>query len=147
MNNNYCPIPGASQQKEQSKTIVERIGEPAFLEQLAEECSELSQAALKLARKMRDENPTPKTYKECIDSLQEEMADVLLCIDEYMNEQESDFVVWTYEIKKRKLKRWKQRLEEAGAYSIGVSVGRAAAGYEDDDREPVIYMEHAHGGE
>lgn len=35
----------------------------------------------------------------------------------------------------------------AGAYSIGVSVGRAAAGYEDDDREPVIYMEHAHGGE
>lgn len=35
----------------------------------------------------------------------------------------------------------------AGAYSIGVSVGRAAAGYEDDDREPVIYMEHTHGGE
>ncbi len=114
MNKSYCPIPGASQQKEQPETIVERIGEPAFLEQLAEECSELSQAALKLARKMRDENPTPKTYKECIDSLQEEMADVLLCIDEYMNEQESDFVVWTYEIKKRKLKRWKQRLEEAG---------------------------------
>lgn len=35
----------------------------------------------------------------------------------------------------------------AGAYSIGVSVGRAAAGYEDDDREPVIYMDHTHGGE
>lgn len=35
----------------------------------------------------------------------------------------------------------------AGAYSIGVSVGRDAAGYEDDDREPVIYMEHTHGGE
>lgn len=35
----------------------------------------------------------------------------------------------------------------AGAYSIGVSVGRAAAGYEDDDREPVIYMEHTHGGD
>lgn len=34
----------------------------------------------------------------------------------------------------------------AGAYSIGVSVGRAA-GYEDDDREPVIYMDHTHGGE
>jgi hypothetical protein len=33
----------------------------------------------------------------------------------------------------------------AGAYYIGVSVGRAAAGYEDDDREPVIYMEHMHG--
>ena len=35
----------------------------------------------------------------------------------------------------------------AGAYSIGVSAGKAAAGYEDDDREPVIYMDHAHGGE
>ena len=35
----------------------------------------------------------------------------------------------------------------AGAYSIGVSVGIAAAGYEDDDREPVIYMDHTHGGE
>lgn len=45
MNKSYCPIPGASQQKEQPETIVERIGEPAFLEQLAEECSELSQAA------------------------------------------------------------------------------------------------------
>lgn len=45
-----CPIPGASQPKEQPKTIVERIGEPAFLEQLAEECSELAQAALKTQR-------------------------------------------------------------------------------------------------
>lgn len=93
-------------------TVMDQIGESAFLEQLAEECSELSQAALKLARKMRDENPTPKTYQECRDSLQEEMADVLLCIDQYMNEQESDFTVWVYEIKKQKLERWKQRLNE-----------------------------------
>lgn len=35
----------------------------------------------------------------------------------------------------------------AGAYSIGVSVGKAAAWYEDYDMEPVIYMEHTHGGE
>lgn len=33
----------------------------------------------------------------------------------------------------------------AGVYSIGVSVGRAAA--EEDNQEPVIYMEHTHGGE
>lgn len=93
-------------------TVMDQIGEPAFLEQLAEERSELSQAALKLARKMRGENPTPKTYQECRDSLQEEMADILLCIDQYMNEQESDFTVWVYEIKKQKLERWKQRLNE-----------------------------------
>lgn len=35
----------------------------------------------------------------------------------------------------------------AGAYFIGVSVGRAASEYEDNDREPVIYMDHTHGGE
>lgn len=29
-----CPIPGASYPKEQPKTIVERIGEPAFLNSL-----------------------------------------------------------------------------------------------------------------
>lgn len=33
----------------------------------------------------------------------------------------------------------------AGAYSIGVSVGRATA--EEDNQEPVIYMEHTRGGE
>lgn len=33
----------------------------------------------------------------------------------------------------------------AGAYSIGVSVGRAAVA--EDDQEPVIYMEHTHGGD
>lgn len=44
-------------------TIIETIGEPALLEQLAEECSKLSQAALKLARKLRGENPTPKNFR------------------------------------------------------------------------------------
>lgn len=34
----------------------------------------------------------------------------------------------------------------AGAYSIGVSVGRAAANY-DDYSEPAVYMEHTHGGD
>lgn len=33
----------------------------------------------------------------------------------------------------------------AGAYYIGVSVGRAAV--TEDNQEPVIYMEHTHGGE
>lgn len=34
----------------------------------------------------------------------------------------------------------------AGAYSIGVSVGRAATNY-DNYSEPVVYMEHTHGGD
>ena len=62
-----------------------RIGIPylssaAKLETLAEEASELSKAALKLARIYRDENPTPVTKEEAIDNLNEEIADVSVCI-------------------------------------------------------------------
>ena len=45
-------------------TIVETIGEAAALEQLAEEATELAHAALKLARAMRKENPTPVKKEE-----------------------------------------------------------------------------------
>lgn len=114
MNNNYCPIPGESHPKEHPKTIVERIGEPAFLEQLAEECSELAQAALKTARKYRDENPTPKTIDECYDALQEEMADVMLCMNEWFDYRETDFCMGVAAIKREKKERWERRLKEAG---------------------------------
>lgn len=60
--------------------VIHTLGEPALLEQLAEECSELAHAALKMARKERGENPTPKTLDECFKALIEEMADVQLCI-------------------------------------------------------------------
>lgn len=60
--------------------IIQQIGIPATLEQLAEECCELGQAALKMARKLREENPTPKTLMECQEALQEELGDVLLCM-------------------------------------------------------------------
>ena len=39
--------------------IAEKIGQAALLEQTAEEAAELSHAALKLARILRGENPTP----------------------------------------------------------------------------------------
>ncbi len=43
------------------RTVCDMIGEPAVYEQLAEECSELAKAALKMARILRNENPTPVT--------------------------------------------------------------------------------------
>lgn len=49
--------------------VLDMIGTAAALEQLAEESAELAQAALKMARKLRGENPTPKSR-----------ADVELCI-------------------------------------------------------------------
>lgn len=87
--------------------IIDLIGKAAMLEQLAEECSELSQAALKLARKYRGENPTPRSEMECIDSLTEETADVMTVLDQ-LKEIISDERVRA--VKAQKLVRWKLRM-------------------------------------
>ncbi len=60
------------------QTIREIISEPALYEQLAEECSELAQACLKKARKIRGENFTPKTDAEINQDILEEYTDVML---------------------------------------------------------------------
>lgn len=91
-------------------TIVDHIGVPALLEQTAEECCELAQACLKMARKLRDENPTPKSIEDIRDNLVEEMVDVALCTDlalEHFDTSE-DFLA-LYE---KKETRWKERLEQ-----------------------------------
>jgi len=68
------------------KTLVEYIGLPATLEQTAEECSELSFAALKLARMMRGENKVHgHTEEELKEKLTEECCDILVCINELVN--------------------------------------------------------------
>lgn len=64
--------------------LIERVGEPAALELLAEECVELAHAALKLARAERKENPTPTTVAACEAKVIEEMADVRICLSEIM---------------------------------------------------------------
>lgn len=56
--------------------MVDAIGEPAMYEQLAEECSELGKAALKLARVLRGENPTPLTEEAARAKVIEECTDV-----------------------------------------------------------------------
>lgn len=60
--------------------ICDELSKPAILEQCAEECAELNQACLKMARKLRGENPTPKTIEKITDNLEEEIADVTLCM-------------------------------------------------------------------
>lgn len=86
--------------------IIDIIGNAACLEQLAEECTELAQAALKMARLIRKENPTPITYNEAKTSLTEEIADVRLCIKAI----ERDKPINTKEIEDMKLKRWHSRI-------------------------------------
>lgn len=91
--------------------IIDEIGVPAMLEQLAEGCSELAHASLKLARKIRGENPTPKNISELIENFKEETADVNLCI--WLLENEG--ILDTNEIiatKYNKLCRWIDRIKE-----------------------------------
>lgn len=90
--------------------IVSKIGLPATLEQLAEEAAELSQAALKVARIIRRENPTPVGYCQAVDNLKEEAADVRLCLKVLKDA----FIMNTDEIENAKLNRWLDRLVKAG---------------------------------
>ena len=76
---------------------------------LAEEASELSQAALKLRRVYDRRNPTPLTLNEGWNNLEEEIADVLLYLDRIDYDRHA-----VERIKEAKLERWKKRLEEKG---------------------------------
>lgn len=88
--------------------MLENIGEPAMLEQMAEECCELSQALLKRARILRNENPTPVTEEEADANVIEEWSDVMQCALELKLTNATDW----YQIA-RKTERFVRRFEEA----------------------------------
>ena len=90
--------------------IVEQVPEAALLEGTAEEAAELAQAALKLARILRGENPTPIAESEDRFNLLEELADVSLMISaiELKLGFDHDELEPTM---KHKTVRWIQRLE------------------------------------
>lgn len=75
--------------------------------QLAEECCELAKAALKAQRYFQGTNPPAQNGSEIMDSLDEEVADVLLMIDVAMLAPESN------ERMTAKLRRWHDRLGES----------------------------------
>lgn len=92
-------------------SIPDEIGIPAVLEQTAEEAAELAQAALKLSRKLRGENPCPVELDELKHNLVEETADLMVCVEQLavcglVTEE-------VIEIVDRKLARWYERIEEA----------------------------------
>lgn len=60
-------------------SMCEKMGQAAVYELLAEECCEFAQAALKMARILRNENPTPVTPEQAMQHLTEEYSDVLIC--------------------------------------------------------------------
>lgn len=108
--------------------VIKEIGMPAMLEQCAEECTELAHACLKLSRKMRDENPTPKTEQECTNDLAEEMGDVMLCMRIILDSDEliSWDAVESWYLQKDS--RMKKRLAERKAEQIRAGIDDALKG-------------------
>lgn len=72
---------------------------------LAEECSELAQAALKLRRAYDKTNPTPMDPDDAYEKLMQEIADVEVYLEQLT-------INWTYvgQTKYVKFNRWKDRL-------------------------------------
>lgn len=85
--------------------MIDYIGKPAMLEALAEESTELAKAALKYARIIRKENPTPVTEEQAKKDLVEEFTDVMNCIEELGIEVDP-------KIKKEKYDRFEKRRDE-----------------------------------
>lgn len=79
--------------------------------QLAEEASELAQAALKMRRTLINGNPTPVTRRQAEDMLLEEIADVKLCLHVGGFEKVRD-KIQVNRIISSKAERWLKRLQE-----------------------------------
>ena len=97
--------------RNRAEQIAELVGLPALLEGAAEECTELAKACLKLSRKLRGENPTPMTMVDLTANLNEELADVSLCMEvlRIANAFDTQKIEEIYAAKE---KRWYERLAE-----------------------------------
>ena len=95
--------------------IIQRdVPTPDLFEQLAEEAAELAQAANKMARAIRRNNPTPKTEDEAMKDVIEEYTDVV-SVGSNILDIEPDWLIGDY-----KLYRWTKRIEENSRSEQGV---------------------------
>lgn len=101
------------------KKVSDILPKTEILAQLAEEASELAQAALKLRRALDGTNPTPKSVAECEANLIEELADInnavkALCDAWFGYDLDSECEFWNaeQEIEDAKYNRWLHRLQD-----------------------------------
>ena len=87
--------------------IRKKIPLPEMMAGLAEEATELAQAALKLRRVWDQTNPTPTPEDYALSSLYEEIADVQLYIS-MLDLNHSAITAMMHD----KMERWLKRLEE-----------------------------------
>lgn len=93
------------------ETVASQVPWAALFEQLAEESAELAQVALKMARVVRGENPTPVTKYDAMAGILEELSDVALVCEAL------DLEADRREMKK-KLQRWVKRLQQKGGEDV-----------------------------
>ena len=91
--------------------ISNNISELAVLMALAEEATELSKAAIKLARaKGLLDNPTPISVEQAEADLIEEYNDLLICVG-VLNKMPSLTICVDVDLRKRKCRRWAERIK------------------------------------
>lgn len=99
------------------KKVTDYLTTAEILAQMAEEASELAQAALKLRRAYDGTNPTPKSVEECEANLLEELADVKVTFTVFYEDCKPSIQARiAEEISKNadaKLDRWLERLKKA----------------------------------
>lgn len=97
--------------------IADMIPKRVAYTQLAEECTELAHAALKLGRKADPEQCYVMGKADAdrwLLNLYEEMADVLVCMDVVLKFREKGAMEHIDEIRREKMARWEKRLESEG---------------------------------
>ena len=100
--------------------IRDQLPDAELLAQLAEEATELAQAALKMRRSLDGKNPTPVSAPDAWANLQEEVADVLLCLTvlgvdfnepEYGSRMGSKLDRWAGRLQQYKGSIWEDKTE------------------------------------
>lgn len=97
-----------------SKKVSDILPKTEILAQLAEEASELAQAALKLRRALDGTNPTPKSVAECEKNLHEEFGDIYNCILALTHDNEDLYYKFIADCQVNcipKMQRWLSRLK------------------------------------
>lgn len=113
-----------------SNIVLEQIPIVELLAGLAEECSELSHAALKLRRAYDGTNPTPLEPSMLHEKLMEEIGDVELYLDHLGIDRMS-----IYDYKISKLQRWENRLQK----KYGQDRGGAKDGSFSNDKPGTVH--------
>lgn len=95
--------------------VTDYLDTAEVLAQMAEEASELAQAALKLRRAYGGTNPTPRSVDECEANLLEELADIKVAFMALYGGDRGQAEMEVSRIADGKLGRWLERLEKGSA--------------------------------